>query len=66
MKQSLFIVLALLFTLHAVAQDMKGELGGVNVTMNIYGAVGQDVEQLANIVSDKLADQLARRKAVYA
>ena len=38
----------------------------VIINMTINGAVGQDVEELANIVSDRLANQLARRKAVYA
>jgi hypothetical protein len=38
----------------------------VIINMTINGAVGQDVEELANIVSDRLAEQLSRRKAVYA
>lgn len=38
----------------------------VIINMTINGAVGQDVEELANIVSDRLTNQLARRRAVYA
>lgn len=36
------------------------------ITINVYGAVGQDVETLAEIVSQKLDSAVKRRKAVYA
>lgn len=36
------------------------------ITINVYGAVGQDVEALAEIVSQKLDSAVKRRKAVYA
>ena len=36
------------------------------ITINVYGAVGQDVEVLAEIVSQKLDSAVKRRKAVYA
>lgn len=39
-------------------------LGGV--TMNIYGAPGQDVNQLADVVADKLQRATVRRGAVWA
>ena len=38
----------------------------VVINMTINGAAGQDVEELANIVSERISDQLARRRAVYA
>ena len=53
-----------------VAEDMADELGttggGTVITMNIYGAQGQDVNELAELVTDKIARQMARRKAVFA
>lgn len=36
------------------------------ITMNIYGAQGQDVNELAEIISNKLAVQVNRNKAVFA
>ena len=39
-------------------------LGGV--TMNIYGAPGQDVRELANIIENELADRIERREAAFA
>lgn len=39
-------------------------LGGI--TMNIYGAPGQDVRELANIIEDELADRIERREAAFA
>lgn len=38
--------------------------GGVNVV--VYGAPGQDVEELADIISDRINAQVASRKAVFA
>lgn len=39
---------------------------GGNITMNIYGAEGQNVNELANIIAVKLQDMTARKGAVYA
>lgn len=39
-------------------------LGGI--TMNIYGAPGQDVRELANIIENELADRIERREAAFA
>lgn len=38
-------------------------LGGI--TMYVYGAPGQDVEELASIVSEKISAETERREAVY-
>lgn len=35
-------------------------------TINVYGAVGQDVNELAGIVSDRINAQIARGRAVFA
>lgn len=40
--------------------------GGSNITMNIYGAVGQDVNELADIISYRLRHQIDQNGAVYA
>jgi hypothetical protein len=39
-------------------------LGGVNVT--VYGAPGQDVRQLADIIMDEIQSATERRGAVFA
>lgn len=39
--------------------------GGKNITMNVYGAPGQDVSQLADIVMDKIQFATDRRAAVF-
>lgn len=39
---------------------------GGNITLNIYGAEGQNVNDLANIIAVKLQDMTNRRGAVYA
>ena len=38
--------------------------GGINIV--VYGAPGQDVEELADIISDRINAQIASRKAVFA
>jgi phage-related minor tail protein len=38
--------------------------GDINIT--VYGAPGQDVEELADIISDRINAQVASRKAVFA
>ena len=38
--------------------------GGVNIV--VYGAPGQDVEELADLISDRINAQVASRKAVFA
>ena len=37
-----------------------------NITLNIYGAEGQDVNELANVIAVKLEQMTARKGAVYA
>lgn len=39
---------------------------GGNITMNIYGAEGQNVNELANIIAVKLEDMTRRKEAVFA
>ncbi len=41
-------------------------INGGAVTMNIYGAEGQDVNELADVIAEKLGDMTARKGAVYA
>lgn len=39
-------------------------LGGM--TVNVYGAAGQDVEELADLVADRVQAEIQRQEAVYA
>lgn len=41
-------------------------INGGAITMNIYGAEGQNVNELADAIAEKLEDMTARRGAVYA
>ena len=41
-------------------------VGGANVVINVYGAVGQDVDELATIISEKIQRMINRNGAVYA
>ncbi len=36
-----------------------------NVSINVYGAEGQDVEQLAQMVNDQLNDELNRKEGTW-
>lgn len=36
-----------------------------NIAINVYGAAGQDVDELAEIISEKLDDQVYRRQAAW-
>lgn len=50
-----------------VAQDMNREVGGgLTINMTINGAEGQNVDELATIISQKITEQYNRRRAVYA
>lgn len=52
-----------------IGQDKLKELiggGDQNITINVYGAVGQDVNALAEIIERKLAANINRRRAVFA
>lgn len=52
---------------HAVAEDFGREMGtGTVITMNIYGAQGQDVNELAEIISRKINDAVVRDRRVFA
>ena len=44
--------------------NYNSNMGGV--TVNVYGAPGQDVEELAELVSEKISDATSRKGAVYA
>lgn len=47
-------------------ETLKKMIGnGRNITMNVYGAQGQDVRQLADYVVDRLQAQINREVAVY-
>ena len=39
---------------------------GGNITVNVYGAEGQNVNELANIIAVKLEDMTRRKEAVFA
>lgn len=53
--------------IHAVAQDFAGEMGGATtVTINVYGAQGQDINELAEIISRKINDAVSRDRRVFA
>ena len=49
----------------ALSGDASTYNGG-NVTINVYGAEGQNVNELAQIIAVKLQDMTARKGAVYA
>lgn len=43
-----------------------GGYGGMVVNMTVNGAEGQDVDELASVISEKITEQYNRRRAVYA
>lgn len=52
-----------------VPGDLMGNTTNYNggaVTINVYGAEGQNVNDLANAIAQKLEDMTARKKVVYA
>ena len=46
--------------------NANGAISGASITMNVYGAEGQDVKELADLVSDRLMHQIGQTGAVYA
>ena len=53
--------------IHAVAQDFGREMGSATtVTINVYGAQGQDINELAEVISRKINDAVARDRRVFA
>lgn len=53
--------------IHAVAQDFGREMsGGTTVTINVYGAQGQDINELAEVISRKINDAVSRDRRVFA
>lgn len=53
--------------IHAVAKDFAGEMSGATtVTINVYGAQGQDINELAEIISRKINDAVSRDRRVFA
>lgn len=49
-----------------MAETIRGSGGGDNVVINVYGAPGQDINQLAAIIERKLTQMQKRREAVWA
>ena len=45
---------------------ISGAVGGQNITINVYGAEGQNVNDLAEVIAVKLENMTRRRGAVYA
>ena len=45
---------------------VRDEAGPRDVTINVYGAEGQDVRALADIVMDRIQNSIDRREAAYA
>ena len=45
---------------------ISGAVGGQNITINVYGAEGQNVNDLANVIAEKLDDMTRRKAAAYA
>lgn len=50
----------------AVSSAGEGNVGGASVVINVYGAVGQDVDELAILISEKIQRMINRNGAVYA
>ena len=48
------------------AKDGMGMAGTNNMTINVYGAEGQDVRELADIVQDRILHMMNQTGAVYA
>ena len=44
----------------------EASVGSRPITINVYGAEGQNVNDLANIVADRLGDMTRRKEVVYA
>jgi hypothetical protein len=45
---------------------VREEAGARDVTINVYGAEGQDVRKLADIVMDRIQHSIDRREAAFA
>ena len=41
-------------------------MGNRDITINVYGAEGQNVNDLANVIAEKLDDMTRRKAVVYA
>ena len=41
-------------------------MGSRDITINVYGAEGQNVNDLANVIAEKLDDMTRRKAVVYA
>lgn len=46
--------------------NLSEESSGNHIVMNIYGAQGQDVRELADIISRRINDVVGRKEAVFA
>lgn len=53
-------------TINANAGSAQAAAGAGPIMINVYGAVGQDEETLADIVARKLGDEVSRKGAVFA
>lgn len=57
---------ALTFNSGKLSGNVAGNNGNTTVNMNIYGAEGQDINELAQIISEKLNAAVTRKTAVFA
>ena len=51
---------------HKLMEMMQQAVGGKSVVINVYGAEGQDVNALAEVIAEKLENLTRRKGAVYA
>ena len=56
----------LLIGTNKLMEMMQQAVGGKNVVINVYGAEGQDVNALAEVIAVKLENLTRRKGAVYA
>ena len=45
---------------------VREETNTANVTINVYGAEGQNMRELANIVMERIQHNMSRREAAFA
>lgn len=56
----------LLIGTNKLMEMMQQAVGGRSVTINVYGAEGQDVNALAEVIAEKLENLTRRKGAIYA
>ena len=50
----------------AAIEGGNSTYNGGSININVYGAEGQDVNSLADIIAQKLEDMTRRKESVYA